>query len=76
MWNQELSMMWEISNLIRITNFLLERSQAKNPNHVKAPKLKLYPWSPDQDIKHYGKVDEEDQVDAVNFLLGLSPPPQ
>lgn len=69
-------MLWELGNLIRIALFLLERAQAKNPNRVQAPKLKLYPWSPDHDTTHYGKVAEEDQVDAVNFLMGLAPPPQ
>jgi hypothetical protein len=42
----------------------------KKPKEVKQPKV---PWE-DDTVKRTGHVEEEDQEDAVKFLMGLSIP--
>jgi hypothetical protein len=71
LWTTEHSLQWStIFWLRRIESMLAAQGVQKRPKEVKQPKV---PWE-DDTVKRTGHVEEEDQEDAVKFLMGLSIP--
>lgn len=73
-WTSVHDLLWTLVQAVPRREKLLARQLNKQQAQgLKMPKLKTYPWDPDQDQSRYGKNNAGDEEAALSYLEGLSP---